>query len=166
MVRFRPAALAVLLLSIVACDSVGVDLPPEPEADAQAWDEMLSAVNRVRTAGGECGGEPMAPAPALVWDGRLEQAARVHARDMAQHDFFSHTGSDGAGVGERVRRAGYDWAAVAENLARRQRSVGEVVTDWQQSEGHCRNLYDPAYREVGAALVDGHWAQVFGVPRY
>merc|ERR1712173_191538 len=120
---------------------------------------MLAAVNRVRAEGGTCGGEAMAPAPALIWDSRLEAAARAHARDMAEHGFFSHTGSDGADLGERVERAGYDWAAVGENLARRQRTVGEVVTDWQQSEGHCRNLYDPGYREIGAALVDGHWTQ-------
>lgn len=164
MVRSRSAAaLAALLFSVTACDSVGTDLPLE--ADAEGWDEMLAAVNRVREAGGVCGDEVMPPAPALIWDARLEAAAREHARDMSQNGFFGHTGSDGAGLGERVDRAGYDWVSVGENLARRQRSVGEVVTDWQRSEGHCRNLHDPGFREIGAALVDGHWTQVFGVPR-
>lgn len=166
MVCARPAALAVLLVFLVACDSVGIDGPPQPEVGVQAWEEMLSAVNRVRAEGGMCGGELMLPAPALIWDSHLEAAARAHARDMAQHEFFGHTGSDGAGLGERVRRAGYDWSVVGENLARRQRSVGEVVTDWQQSEGHCRNLHDPRYAEIGAAMEDGYWTQVFGVPRY
>ncbi|MEM0964206.1 MAG: CAP domain-containing protein [Bacteroidota bacterium] len=159
----RHLALGVSALFLMACDSVGVDLAPE--ADADAWTEMLTAVNTLRAQGGVCGGERMAPAPALVWDERLESAARGHAADMAEHGYFGHTGSDGSSLGERVDRTGYDWAVVGENLARYQRSIGEVVTDWQQSEGHCRQLHDPAFAEVGAALVDNHWVQVFGYPR-
>lgn len=159
----RPPVLAAVLLGLVACDSVGLDLAPR--ADADGWTEMLTAVNALRVEGGTCGGEPMAPAPALIWDERLETAARDHAADMAEHGYFGHTGSDGASLGERVDRAGYDWSVVGENLARHQRSIGEVVTDWQASEGHCRQLHDPAFAEVGAALVDGHWVQVFGYPR-
>jgi uncharacterized protein YkwD len=159
------AALVLLCLALVACDSMGMDVPPEPEAGVEPWGEMLEAINDVRAQGATCGDDRMAPAPPVIWDSRLERAATTHARDMAENGFFGHTSSDGTRMGDRVRRAGYDWAVVGENLARYQRSVGEVVTDWVESPGHCRQLLAPSFREVGVALVDGHWAQVFGVPR-
>lgn len=161
----RVSALILLSFVFVACDSVGVDVPPEPEAGVQPWGEMLDAVNAVRAQGATCGDDRMAPAAPLLWDSRLESAAQAHARDMAENGFFGHTSSDGTRMGDRVRRAGYDWAVVGENLARHQRSVGEVVEDWIESPGHCRQLLDPSFQEVGAAQVDGYWTQVFGVPR-
>ena len=161
----RLSALLVFLVGLSACDTVGLDLPPEPEAGVQAWDEMLTAVNAVRAEGATCGDRRMAPAAPLIWDSRLEAAAERHSRDMAEHGHFDHRGSDGLGTGERVRRAGYDWRVVGENIAAHQRTVAEVVGDWVESEGHCRQIMDPGFQEIGAAEVDGYWTQVFGVPR-
>lgn len=161
----RLSALLVFLVGLSACDTVGLDLPPEPEAGVQAWDEMLTAVNAVRAEGATCGDRRMAPAAPLIWDSRLEAAAERHSRDMAEHGHFDHRGSDGLGTGERVRRAGYDWRVIGENIAARQQSVAEVVGDWVESEGHCLHLMDPGFQEIGAAEVEGYWTQVFGVPR-
>ena len=157
--------LLAILPSQIACDTVGLDLPPEPEAGVQAWDEMLTAVNEIRAEGASCGGDWMGPAAPLIWDSRLEAAAVRHSRDMAEHERFDHRGSDGLNTGERVRRAGYDWRVVGENIAAYQQSVPEVIEDWVESEGHCRHLMDPGFLEIGAAEVDGYWTQVFGVPR-
>jgi len=157
--------LAALLVVLGGCDSVGPGGPALPQADAEGWDEMLVAVNDLRAQGATCGGERMAPAPPLVWDARLEAAALGHSRDMADTERFSHRGSDGLGTGERVRRAGYDWRVVGENIARYQRTVPEVVEDWAESPDHCRQLLSPRFFEIGAAEVDGYWTQVFGVPR-
>ena len=156
---------AALVLVVAGCDTVGVDLPPEPEAGVRAWDEMLGAVNAARADGATCGARRMAPAPPLIWDSRLETAAVRHSEDMAHTGRFAHTGSDGLDTGARVLRAGYDWRVVGENIARRQQSVGEVVEDWLASPAHCRQLLDPGFVEIGAAEVDGYWTQVFGVPR-
>ncbi len=161
----RAALFVSLSLALSACDTMGLDLPPEPEAGVQAWDEMLTAVNEVRAQGATCGPREMAPAAPLIWDSRLEAAAVLHSRDMARHGRFDHRGSDGLGTGERVRRAGYDWRVVGENIAKHQRTVAEVVEDWVGSPGHCRQLLDPGFLEIGAAEEDGYWTQVFGVPR-
>jgi len=150
---------------LAGCDTYGLDFPPEPEADVQAWDEMLDAVNAVRAEGAVCGGQRMGPAGPVIWDSRLERAATLHSEDMAAHGYFDHRGSDGLNTGERVSRAGYDWQAVGENIARFQRSVEDVVGDWVASPGHCRQIMDPGFVELGAAEVDGYWTQVFGVPR-
>jgi len=159
-----PTALVALLL-LAGCDTMGVGLPLEPEPGVQAWGEMLAAVNAVRAEGATCGGERLAPAEPLIWDSRLEAAAVEHSADMAENAYFDHRGTDGADTGERVRRAGYDWWAVGENIARHQRTVGEVIADWVASPGHCRQLMDPRFQELGAAEANGYWTQVFGVPR-
>lgn len=157
----RIALVLVVLLS--GCDTVGVDTPPQ--ADAPAWDAMLVAVNEARAQGATCGGEWQAPAPALIWDARLEAAARRHSKDMAENDHFAHRGTDGLTTGERVREAGYDWRIVGENLARNQVSVRQVMGDWLDSPVHCRQLLAPEFLEIGAAESDGYWTQVFGVSR-
>ena len=160
----RPFAVALAVL-LAGCDSVGVELAPEPEAQVQAWDEMLEAVNAVRTAGATCGARRMPAVAPLAWDGRLETAAVRHSEDMARTGRFDHTGSDGTDAGERALKAGYDWRIVGENIARRQRTVAEVVEDWVASPAHCRQLMEPGFVEVGAAERDGYWTQVFGRPR-
>lgn len=162
--RLTLAVLACLPLS--ACDGI-VDLLPLEPADppSAAWGEMLAAVNALRAEGRQCGDEYFAPAEPLVWNGRLEAAARRHTRDMVGHDFFDHVGTDGSTVGDRVSYEGYAWRRVGENIARYQEGVDEVLADWMESDGHCANLMNPTYVEFGAAEQDRYWTQVFGRPR-
>ena len=158
--------LAALLVALTAgCDTTGVDLPLEPEVDVEPWGEMLAAVNAARARGATCGDDWMEPAQPLVWDRRLAAAAARHAEDMARNAHFDHTGTDGSDAGDRARRAGYEWRRIGETLARYQPSVDAVVAAWLASPGHCRQLLDPRYVEVGAAERDLYWAQSFGVPR-
>ena len=58
------------------------------------------ALNALRAAQGRA---------AIAYDVKLEQAARAHAEDMVRGGFFSHSGSNGSDVGQRVRKAGYRW---------------------------------------------------------
>ena len=44
---------------------------------------------------------------ALSLDPRLSSAARRHARDMAERNYFDHTSLDGSSFVDRIRRAGY-----------------------------------------------------------
>ena len=48
---------------------------------------------------------------------QLADAAQDHSNDMAQDDFFSHTGADGSTVGTRVQDSGYGFANAGENIA-------------------------------------------------
>lgn len=64
----------------------------------------------------------------LFADDRLQAAARAHAVDMAQNDFFSHTGSDGSSVADRTTMAGYLWTTVGENIAAGQGRVFDPIT--------------------------------------
>ncbi|HEV2123343.1 MAG TPA: CAP domain-containing protein, partial [Chloroflexota bacterium] len=128
--------------------------------------------NGVRGRGYDCGERgSFGPAVPLAWNPTLAEAAEDHGRDMAAHGFFSHTGSDGTDVSDRVERHGYAWSAVGENLA--DATPGHftpksVVEAWLGSPGHCANLLRPEFREIGAAKVTEdleYWTQVFGTPR-
>lgn len=152
-------SLLVLVLFVLG----GLAAPADPPASVR--EEMLEALNAVRSRGGVCGRKPMAAAPALLWNRRLEQAAARHARDMAANGHFDHKGTDGTRAGDRAHRAGYKWRIVGENIAWRQTSVEEVVEDWLESPSHCRQIFDPRFKEVGAARSGAYWAQVFGARR-
>ena len=166
--RLTFALLAALVVS--GCDGV-IGLVPlnessgSTEPSSTSWGEMLQAVNAMRAEGQQCGDEYFAPVAPLVWNGRLEAAAQRHTRDMARHEHFAHTGTDGSSVGDRASYEGYDWRRVGENIARYQLDVHEVVDDWMASPGHCANLMNPAFVEFGAAEEDHYWTQVFGKPR-
>ncbi|MGX9354863.1 CAP domain-containing protein [Roseobacteraceae bacterium S113] len=103
--------------------------------------------------------------PALAVSPQLVQAARAHALDMAEAGVFSHEGSNGSSVGERVRAAGYTWCFVAENIARGQQSEAQVITSWAGSPGHRANM---ASRKASAyGLYEGPgkiWVMVFAAP--
>ena len=99
----------------------------------------------------------------LRLSGDLTNAAGGHAADMARQGFFSHTGSEGSGIGERARRAGYRFCFIAENIAKGSRDVTGVLQGWAGSPGHRKNMLARDADEV--ALVEGPgriWVMVLG----
>ncbi len=95
----------------------------------------------------------------------LEQAALRHADDMVRAGIFSHTGSDGSDVAARVSSVGYGWCVVAENIAKGQRDLAEVMKAWAESPGHRRNMLSADVTEF--ALVEGDdntWVMVLARP--
>lgn len=133
---------------------------------------VLSLVNDARSQGHTCGSVRYPAVPALRVDSRLNDAAVKYARLMAERDFFSHTGLNGSDPGDRIDAEGYDWHTYGENIAGGQRSAAEVVEDWLESEGHCKNLMNRGFKEIGlgyaydAGSTYGHyWVQEFGAER-
>jgi hypothetical protein len=132
---------------------------------------IVELVNRARAQARRCGNEDFAAAPPLRWSAALERAAGGHARDMAERGAMSHTGRDGSTPPQRTTRAGYAWSATGENIAAGQRDAESVVKSWLTSPGHCANLMNADYTEVGVAFATNpaseagvYWAQVFGAP--
>ncbi|MEM8655629.1 MAG: CAP domain-containing protein [Pseudomonadota bacterium] len=123
---------------------------------AVADPDTLAAVNAERATQGR--------AP-LVYDTKLEAAARVHAQDMVAAGLFSHTGSDGSDIGLRLERVGYRYCFGAENIAAGQRSLTEVMASWMASRGHRRNILHRRAEAVGVARGPGnHWVMVLAAP--
>jgi len=124
--------------------------------------DMLSEVNALRTKGCTCGDIVMPAVPALTWNDKLYKSADRHAYDMETQKFFDHKGSDNSKVGDRTFDAGYSWSAVAENIAYVPGDITDVVSGWQKSPNHCKQMMSPNYKELGAAQRGDYWVQVFG----
>lgn len=121
---------------------------------------VLSLVNQQRQRRGK---HP------LRLDSRLTRAAQSHSDDMARRQKMSHIGSDRSSVGTRVKRTGYKYHSVAENVARGQDTPRDVVIAWLKSPGHRENLLSSKYTEIGIGIAYSargpYWTQVFAKGR-
>lgn len=147
-------------------------LPPDLGGWREAGREVLRLVNEARSAPRTCGAQRYQPAAPVQWQSDLASAALVHSGDMAQGNYFAHAGRDGSTVGERAARVGYAWQGIGENIATGQSSPAQVVSGWLASPGHCVNIMQPGFTEMGAAYAVNlksdtmiYWTQVFGTPR-
>lgn len=138
----------------------------------QAGKEVLKHVNAARRSARNCGRQQFRAARPLAWNDKLAAASHAHSRDMANNNYFSHQGKDGGDAARRATRAGYAWRRIGENIAAGQGSSKEAVAGWLSSPGHCANLMNPAFAEMGAAFAVNaesdtmiYWTQVFGTPR-
>ena len=147
----------------------------------------LDAINYVRAHEQDCGKYGVKPAVgALKWNDLLYKAALEHSNDLAKTNTFSHDGSGkstditaqktklgrGSKVGERIEYNGYaNWRAYGENIAAgtSMDEAQEAIDVWVESDGHCKNLMNPNFTEVGMAEVydenshySHYWTQDFG----
>ncbi|HKX43869.1 MAG TPA: CAP domain-containing protein, partial [Burkholderiaceae bacterium] len=71
-----------------------------------------------------------------------------------------HTGSNGSTFSQRIDATGYSWSTAGENIAAGYSSVDAVMDGWIASPGHCANLMNPNFSEVGVSCVPGTSATV------
>jgi uncharacterized protein YkwD len=126
---------------------------------------ILSEVNKVRASGCKCGRDKMPPAWALSWSDKLEKAAVRHAKDMFDNEHFDHKGTDGSTLSERINATGYKWTLIGENISFGYSDASEVVQGWISSPGHCRNMMNPSFKEMGAAKAGSYWVLDLGATR-
>jgi uncharacterized protein YkwD len=124
--------------------------------------EMLTAVNKLRRSGCNCGSTYMPPVPAVKWNNQLETAAAAHAKDMYVNNYFDHIAPDGSSPIQRAAQAGYTGMYIGENIGRGYNNVKEVMDAWGKSEEHCRAMMDSTYVELGSARYNTIWVQEFG----
>lgn len=146
-------------------------LVPTPQPAVPAATRVLQLVNDVRAVGTRCGEKSFGPAPPLQLSATLDDAAAVHANDMARHDYFEHVDLRGHSPADRLRATGYRERLVGENIAYGPKSADEVVAGWLHSPGHCENIMEPRFVEMGLALAAGqgsrrglYWDQEFAQP--
>jgi uncharacterized protein YkwD len=136
-------------------------------------DQVLAAVNAVRAVARKCGTADYPAAGPLKWHAQTEQAARTQAEYLQQNNLFSHTGANGSTVGDRLTATGYTWSTVGENIAAGFVDVPAVVKAWVDSPGHCVNLMNANFVDLGVVLVPGtssntyrtYWGMVLAKPR-
>lgn len=122
---------------------------------------LLSLVNNIRKSGCTCGSTAMPAVAPVTWNNLLEKAALDHSVDMHKNNYFSHTGRDGSSPGHRITRAGYNWRAYGENIAKGQTTEQEVMNGWLQSEDHCKNIMSSNVNEMGVGRDGNYWTQIF-----
>ena len=126
---------------------------------------MLELINDARINGCKCGSKVMPAIAPLIWNDQLADAALEHSEAMKVKNFFSHRGKNGSKPSERIDAVGYVWKTCGENIAKGQMSEHEVMTGWLESPGHCKNIMNPDFTEVGVARSGVYWVQVFAKPR-
>jgi uncharacterized protein YkwD len=131
-----------------------------PAAARDVVREILDLTNKERQA------EGIAP---LTPNWNLTNAAQRHSRDMADHGVLNHVGTDGSRMGDRIGEAGYEWSAIAENIASGTSSPERAVALWMHSPGHRKNMLNPRYHELGVGYAFNgrthYWTQDFGSRR-
>lgn len=161
------------------CDGECIDVSSDGEHCGSCWDACLSgyicvdgdchadekiarmevAINEARSTETDCNSEGVYPAAGPVQGHPLlHEAAQVHADDMAENDFFSHTGSDDSSFSQRIAATGYPGSARAENIAAGGSEPEAIVQRWLDSDGHCRNLMNSSVNEFGLGFsLGGQW---------
>jgi len=137
------------------------------KVSARAW-EHFELVNELRAAGFTCPkGTMFTPNRIpLQFDCRLWRASQLHSQDMADQAYFSHDSQDGRSPWDRAEAQGI--RANGENIAAGRGTAQEVLEQWKNSDGHCRNMGNPAFKlfAVGYGFNAGspfrhYWTQMF-----
>jgi uncharacterized protein YkwD len=173
------AAGALVVPLLAACGGGGSDAPSAMPNAASSADgscgignfsqAMLGAVNAARAQARSCGGTAHGATHALAWSGTLAQAANVHSSDMANNNFFSHTGSNGSSADARMRAAGFKGKRTAENIAAGQAGLQASVQQLLDSPSHCTTIMSARLTQIGAACASNggstyksYWTLDFG----
>ena len=132
---------------------------------------LLEMVNTARSQPRQCGTQAFEAAAPLAWNTVLAGAATAHSRAMANNNYFDHKDRDGRMPGDRAELAGYVGQQTGENIAAGQDNTRKVVDGWLASPGHCANLMNPGFKELGVAYaIDPksdagiYWTAMFGTP--
>ncbi len=94
--------------------------------------------------------------PKLRINAQLNKAAESKLQDMFTQQYFQHISPTGVSVSDLIRKTGYEYIVVGENLA-----LGnfggdpQVVLAWMNSPGHKANILDPRFQEIGIAVGKG-----------
>jgi uncharacterized protein YkwD len=169
-VRSRAATLLLAAGMLAACsaDPADPEETPPPDGGEQPmlgdceavadWPaewiaiegQVLDLVNQQRSQGADCGIQGLfGPAEPLAQNAVLDCVARAHSLDMFERDFFDHTNPDGEQPSDRMVEAGYPYTRAGENIAGGSRTADGVMEQWMESDGHCRNIMNPDFADIG-----------------
>lgn len=86
---------------------------------------------------------------------KLALVARAYSQQMAEKNFFSHTGPNGDTLAQRVRSAGISYRLVGENLFKSTNApqpVSLAVEGWMDSPGHRENILRTGFSKTGVGI--------------
>ncbi len=168
--RFLVAAAVVL---VTGCNSTRIEPAPTPARPlpragpiaiktgyASMESRILYLVNEERQRHG---------LPKLVLNPQLDQAAKLHAQNMATYRKMAHVIPEAPlpTLTHRAQHVAYYYATIAENIALGYPDAEGVVRGWMESAGHRRNILSKENVEIGTGVVSSssgglYFCQVFG----
>ncbi|NRB47080.1 MAG: CAP domain-containing protein [Saprospiraceae bacterium] len=166
-------ALSFPLLILTACTSLSSAEEEQQDTEEEETSappsgfasDILAEVNSFRELGYQCGNKQMPAVAPLSWSTELASAALLHAQDMSDHTHFSHKGTNGSTSAQRAEAAGYNWITIGENIAFGHPNISSVVQGWMDSKDHCKNIMNPAFKDMGAGEKGTYWSQTLGARR-
>ena len=168
-----------------ACPEPEAEPPPPDVPDlaycdpVRDWDpelverevEVLRLLNEQRALGGNCGGDDIAPSEPLIMDPALRCAARIHALDMGEQDYFSNLDPDDLDFVGRAELAGYAGVAVHQLIGAQHSTPEQTVEAILGNTGLCDKALDPEVSQAGIghtpdidASYPRYWTHVLGHP--
>ncbi len=169
---------------IVTSKHINMTIPPISDTLKTAY---LKEINQARATQQDCHTEGIFEATTkLTWSEKLYHAAYEHTQDLVTTETFEHEGSGtqsdwtGYTLGkksdliERAENYGYQWHRLGENLAggTTMDTPQKAIAAWLKSDGHCANLMNPNFTEVGMVRIKKedskythYWSQEFGTPK-
>lgn len=119
-----------------------------PEGAAAQEQALLGWINAEREARG------LRP---YSRNARLDRAARFHACDMVDHNYFNHSRPGGPKLAARIKATGYRPKSANENIAYARHPAATTAAEiWRNSPPHWAAIIDPSFRDIGIALTSGN----------
>ena len=129
---------------------------------------LLQLVNKARSQARTCGSTAYPAVAPLAYSASLGKAAGGWATYLAVHNKFDHVIGSSTPT-SRARAAGYRGGA-GENIAAGQDTPAAVMAAWLNSPGHCSNIMDRDYQDLGIGYAyaanstyQTYWVQDFGI---
>ena len=128
-----------------------------PLTDSEVTDfegEVVRLVNVIRKEHG---------LGALTENWELSRVARYKSKDMHDLGYFSHTSPTYGSPFDMMRAFGLAYRTAGENIAMGYPTPEAVVDGWMNSEGHRKNILNPAFTVIGVGYVaeGNYWTQMF-----
>jgi len=117
---------------------------PKTAADMSAERRMLELVNAERAK---------AELTPLALSGDLTMVARLKSQDMRDNAYLSHTSPTFGSPFDMMKRFGIAYKTAGENIAKGQKTPEEAMGFFMKSEGHRRNILNPAFAQMGVGFV-------------
>lgn len=117
--------------------------PKGPCNPEQYTTELVTLITAARASAG---------LPGLDVNAKLEASAQGHSDDMACHNLFSHTGSDGSSIYDRIVAAGYspsNWGEIIYAGG----SAQQAFDWWMNDPPHRDIILDPSMDDFGVGYT-------------
>ena len=90
--------------------------------------------------------------PALKLDPALCELARLKSQDLRRNNYFAHNSPTYGSAADLLRRFGYSFTSVAENIAHHA-TIEKSQAAFMSSTGHRRNILGSQWSKVGIGVA-------------